>query len=58
MPDYDVIAIGAGNGGLTAAACLARDGHKTLLLDRHNVPGDCFRAIDGCAGKGGRYSSR
>ncbi len=41
MPDYDVIVIGAGNGGLAAAASLARDGQKTLLLERHNVPGGC-----------------
>ena len=41
MPDYDVIVIGAGNGGLTAAAGLAKNGHKTLLLERHNVPGGC-----------------
>jgi len=41
MSDYDVIVIGAGNGGLTAAAGLAKNGHKTLLLERHNVPGGC-----------------
>ena len=41
MPDYDVVVIGAGNGGLTAAAGLAKNGHKTLLLERHNVPGGC-----------------
>ena len=41
MSDYDVVVIGAGNGGLTAAAGLAQKGHKTLLLERHNVPGGC-----------------
>ncbi len=41
MSDYDVVVIGAGNGGLTAAAGLAKRGHKTLLLERHNVPGGC-----------------
>ncbi len=41
MPDYDVVVIGAGNGGLTAAAGLAKNGHKTLLLEKHNVPGGC-----------------
>ena len=41
MSDYDVVVIGAGNGGLTAAAGLAKNGHKTLLLERHNVPGGC-----------------
>ncbi|MFA5901493.1 MAG: NAD(P)/FAD-dependent oxidoreductase [Hyphomicrobium sp.] len=32
--DYDVIVIGAGLGGLTAAAQLARAGCKTLLIER------------------------
>ena len=41
MADYDVIVIGAGNGGLTAAADLARRGVKVLLLEQHNVPGGC-----------------
>jgi len=41
MADYDAIVIGAGNGGLTAAASLARSGVKTLLLERHNIPGGC-----------------
>ncbi|HOC59992.1 MAG TPA: NAD(P)/FAD-dependent oxidoreductase, partial [Smithellaceae bacterium] len=41
MSDYEVVVIGAGNGGLTAAAGLAKRGHKTLLLERHNVPGGC-----------------
>lgn len=41
MNDYDAIVIGAGNGGLTAACSLAQKGVKTLLLERHNVPGGC-----------------
>ena len=37
---YDVIVIGAGLGGLTAAALLARAGRKTLLIERnHGVGG-------------------
>ncbi len=36
---YDVIVIGAGLGGLSAAASLAKNGLNTLLLERHNVPG-------------------
>jgi phytoene dehydrogenase-like protein len=39
--DCDVVVIGAGNGGLTAALTLARSGRKVLLLERHNVPGGC-----------------
>ncbi|MEA3470749.1 MAG: NAD(P)/FAD-dependent oxidoreductase [Thermodesulfobacteriota bacterium] len=41
MPDYDVIVIGAGNGGLTASASLAKRGAKVLLMERHNLPGGC-----------------
>lgn len=36
---YDVIVIGAGNGGLAAAATTAKGGLKTLLLEQHNLPG-------------------
>ncbi|MCR5523514.1 MAG: FAD-dependent oxidoreductase [Clostridia bacterium] len=39
MKRYDVIIIGAGNGGLAAAATCAREGLSTLLLERHNLPG-------------------
>ncbi len=39
MKTYDVIVIGAGNGGLAAAATCARSGLSTLLLERHNIPG-------------------
>ncbi len=31
---YDVIVIGAGMGGLTAATLLAKAGYKTLLLEK------------------------
>ncbi|HPF19921.1 MAG TPA: NAD(P)/FAD-dependent oxidoreductase [Syntrophomonas sp.] len=41
MSEYDVVVIGAGNGGLTAAASLAQKGMKVLMLERHNVPGGC-----------------
>ncbi|MBO4413533.1 MAG: NAD(P)/FAD-dependent oxidoreductase [Clostridia bacterium] len=37
--DYDVIVVGAGNGGLAAASELAGAGLKTLLLEKHNLPG-------------------
>lgn len=39
MKTYDVIIIGAGNGGLAAAATCAKAGLSTLLLERHNLPG-------------------
>lgn len=42
MPEttnYDIIVIGAGCGGLSAAVCAAKEGKKTLLLEKHNSPG-------------------
>ena len=39
--NYDAIIIGAGLGGLTAGAKLAKDGKKVLLIEQHNVPGGC-----------------
>lgn len=41
MHDADVVVIGAGNAGLTAAATLQRAGVRTLLVERHNGPGGC-----------------
>lgn len=41
MTVFDAIVIGSGNAGLTAAAALQRGGAKTLLLERHNIPGGC-----------------
>ena len=37
--EYDVAVIGAGNGGLVAAATAAKAGMKTLLVEQHNLPG-------------------
>lgn len=37
--DFDVIVIGAGNAGLSSATTLQRGGKRTLLLERHNIPG-------------------
>ncbi|MGB9880179.1 MAG: phytoene desaturase family protein, partial [Anaerolineae bacterium] len=36
---YDCVVVGAGNGGLSAAAQLAAKGVSVLLLEQHNVPG-------------------
>ncbi|QWF84643.1 phytoene desaturase family protein [Amycolatopsis sp. CA-230715] len=41
MTDFDAVVIGAGNAGLTAAATLQRGGLRTLLVERHSVPGGC-----------------
>ena len=38
---YDVIIIGAGHNGLTAAAYLAREGRRVLVLERRDVVGGC-----------------
>lgn len=38
---YDIIIIGAGLGGLTAGAKLAREGKKVLIIEQHSKPGGC-----------------
>ncbi len=38
---YDIVIIGAGLGGLTAGAKLAKEGRKVLVLEQHNRPGGC-----------------
>ena len=38
---YDVIIIGAGHNGLTAAAYLARAGRRVLVLERREIVGGC-----------------
>ncbi len=43
--DYEAIVIGAGNGGLMTAATLAKKGVKTLLIDKHNIPGGSASSI-------------
>jgi phytoene dehydrogenase-like protein len=49
METYDAVVIGAGNGGLTAAAGMAQKGLKVLLLERHNIPGGCATSF--CRGR-------
>ena len=49
METYDVVVIGAGNGGLTAAATLAQEGLAVLLLERHNIAGGAATSF--CRGR-------
>lgn len=51
ISEHDVIVVGAGPGGATAATALAQKGHDVLLIDRHAFPRDkiCGDAISiGC----------
>lgn len=41
MADYDAIVIGAGLGGLTSAALLAKEGMRTLVLEQSDLIGGC-----------------
>ncbi len=43
---YDIIIIGAGLGGLTAGATLAKAGKKVLVLEQHNIVGGCATTFE------------
>jgi phytoene dehydrogenase-like protein len=42
---FDVVVIGAGLGGLSAAGFLARAGLRVLVVERSDGPGGCTRAV-------------
>jgi all-trans-retinol 13,14-reductase len=46
MKNFDYIILGAGLGGLSAAACLARQGHEVAVLEKHYLPGGCCHTFD------------
>jgi len=38
---YDLVVVGAGNGGLMAGCRASQMGLKTLVIEKHNLPGGC-----------------
>ena len=38
---FDIVVVGAGNAGLSAALHCAKEGKKVLLIEQHNLPGGC-----------------
>jgi all-trans-retinol 13,14-reductase len=46
MESFDYLVLGAGLGGLSAAACLTRQGHRVAVLEKHYLPGGCCHSFD------------
>ncbi len=46
MKNYDYVILGAGLGGLSAAACLTRQGYRVAVLEQHYLPGGCCHTFD------------
>ncbi|OLS28386.1 MAG: Phytoene desaturase (lycopene-forming) [Candidatus Heimdallarchaeota archaeon LC_2] len=46
MENYDAIIIGAGLGGLSCGAKLAKEGKKILMVEQHNIVGGCATAFN------------
>jgi len=46
MYDYDAVVIGAGLGGLSTAACLAKNGLKTLVCENTSWVGGCCSSYE------------
>lgn len=44
--DYDVIVIGAGCGGLSAGALMARNGYKVLVVEQSSLVGGCCSTFE------------
>ena len=45
---HDIVIIGAGHNGLTAAAYLAKAGKRVLVLERRHVVGGCAVTEEVC----------
>lgn len=46
MEIFDYVILGAGLGGLSAAACLTRQGQRVVVLEKHYLPGGCCHTFD------------
>jgi phytoene dehydrogenase-like protein len=46
MESFDFVILGAGLGGLSAAACLTRQGYKVIVLEKHYLAGGCCHTFD------------
>jgi all-trans-retinol 13,14-reductase len=46
MEVFDYVILGAGLGGLSAAACLSRQGYRVAVLEKHYLPGGCCHTFD------------
>ncbi|MEO0538952.1 MAG: NAD(P)/FAD-dependent oxidoreductase [Cyanobacteria bacterium P01_A01_bin.123] len=46
MENFDYVVLGAGLGGLSAAACLTRQGNRVAVLEQHYLPGGCCHTFD------------
>ncbi|CAM9259920.1 unnamed protein product [Discosporangium mesarthrocarpum] len=44
--ETDVVVIGSGIGGLSAAALAARHGNKVMIIESHYLPGGCAHAFE------------
>ncbi|MEA5502766.1 NAD(P)/FAD-dependent oxidoreductase [Halotia wernerae UHCC 0503] len=46
MEIFDYVILGAGLGGLSAAACLTQQGYRVVVLEKHYLPGGCCHTFD------------
>ncbi|MBW4666597.1 MAG: NAD(P)/FAD-dependent oxidoreductase [Cyanomargarita calcarea GSE-NOS-MK-12-04C] len=46
MEIFDYVILGAGLGGLSAAACLTKQGYRVAVLEKHYLPGGCCHTFD------------